>query len=126
MARYQKFNPPRPPYKGAGAVHPVWRGIGCIMMLIIPVVGYAGAVLLVQENIKQRWLAVPADLAQTVTVPLFGAVPYLYANLLAAAVLTMLGFGLVTVLYGFLYTAVGPSRYGPLDAPPARKRRRVK
>ena len=50
MTSYDKYNPranmPSRPYR----VHPIWRGIGCFMMVLIPVMSYAGAVLLVEEN----------------------------------------------------------------------------
>jgi hypothetical protein len=56
-------------------------------------------------------------------------VPYLdfnlrhfYANLLVAGLLLLLGFGLIMVIYSIVYSIVGPSRYGPLDAKPIRRK----
>jgi len=90
---------------------------------------YAGAVILVNENLTQHWLPAPALLLQTVVIPVAGiAVPHLYANLVVAFLLALIGFAVVTMIYSVMYSAIAPSRYGPLDAPPddfrPRKRRR--
>jgi len=124
MAKYQKYNPrdraaPRP-----WSIHPVWRGIGCLMMVIIPIMAWAAATLLVQENAKRGWLPMPAQLVQTVNLPLIGAAPFFFANLLTAVILALIGFGLFTIIYSMIFSALGPPRYGPLDAPPDHRRPR--
>lgn len=129
MGRFNKYehqgrSKPRP-YK----VHPIWQGIGCLMLIVIPILSYAGAVLLVEENMTRHWLPAPAVLMQTVFIPVVGiSVQHLYANLLAAFLLALCGFAILTMIYGMLYGAIGPSRYGPLDTHPdefrPRKRRR--
>lgn len=124
MAKYQKYNPrdraaPRP-----WKIHPIWRGIGCLMMIIIPIMAWAGATLLVEENSQRGWLPMPAQLAQTVTLPGLGAIPFFYANLIVTAALALVGFGLLTVIYSLIFSTLGPPRYGPLDAPPEPRRPR--
>lgn len=120
MSKYEKYNPRSRQAERPWDVHPIWRGIGCIMMILIPILSYAAAVLLVEENLQQKWLPIPREFAQAVTIPMIGTFPYLYANLLVAAVLSLIGFGILTVLYSFIYSLLGPSRYGPLDSPPVR------
>ena len=105
-------------------VHPIWRGIGCLMILIIPVMSYAGGVILVEQNMKYRWIYVPAELTKSVLLPLVGRVSHLYATLMATVVLMLIGFGIIVTFYAMIYNMVGPSRLGPLDAPPERRRRR--
>ena len=103
-------------------VHPIWRGIGCILMILIPVMSYAGAYLLVQMDKKNGWIPIPREFAVTVTIPLVNyRVPYLWANLIVAFVLAMLGFAVLISLYSLAYRAVGP-RGSPLDAPPQRRK----
>jgi hypothetical protein len=104
--------------KPAWDVHPIWRGIGCILFIIIPVISYAGATLLVEANNTEGWYPVPREL----TGP--AQYPYLFANLAVAAILAVLGFVLLTVLYSLLYRVAGPPQYGPLDAPPPRRKPR--
>jgi len=102
-------------------VHPIWRGIGCIMAIIIPIMSYAGAVLLVQLNQQQGWLPVPRELTSTIYLPFLGNVPSLYANLIVTLVLMLIGYGILTTLYAMLYRVIGPPSLGPLDAPPVRR-----
>jgi hypothetical protein len=89
-----------------------------MLMVLIPVISYAAAVLLVRENLTRGWLPIPAQLVRTVILPYVGSVPYFYATLIVAALLALVGFGLITALYALVYGFVGPSRYGPFDAPP--------
>jgi hypothetical protein len=108
--------PPKP-----WTIHPIWRGIGCLMMILIPIMSYAGASLLVQANVAQRWVPIPAELARTINVPLLGDVRYLLAILALAVFLSLVGFGVLTAVYSVIYKVLGPPQYGPLDAPPLRQ-----
>jgi hypothetical protein len=105
--------PPKP-----WTIHPIWRGIGCLMMILIPIMAYAGATLLVQANVDQRWVPLPPELSRTVNVPFLGDVRYLMANLVLAVFLSLVGFGVLTAVYSLVYRVLGPPQYGPLDAPP--------
>lgn len=121
MSKYDKFSQgsrmPERPWK----IHPIWRGIGCLMMIVIPIMAYAGAVVLVQQNAEQRWLPMPKELTQTVAIPFLGDVENFIAVVIVTALLMIVGFGVFTILYSMIYSAVGPPRLGPLDAPPVRR-----
>lgn len=120
MSKYDKFNPRASAAARPWDIHPIWRGIGCLLMILVPVMAYAGAVLLVQANVSQGWVPIGTELAQTVTIPNVGSFKYLFANLLVAGILAVLGFGLIVAIYSLIYKAVGPSQLGPLDAEPIR------
>jgi hypothetical protein len=92
------------------------------MMIIIPIMAYAGAVLLVEENIKQGWLPTPLIFSRTILLPLVGGVPHLYANLIVTLVLSLIGFGVLVTIYTIMYAMIGPPRYGPVDSPPLPRR----
>ena len=98
------------------SVHPIWRGIGCILIILIPIISFAGARILVQENLQQRWVQIPDELKGSINVLTFGQV--LFAELAVAVILMVIGFGLLTMVYAFIYRLFGPSPYGPMDAPP--------
>jgi hypothetical protein len=121
MGKYTKYtnrpeSKPRP-----WKVHPIWRGIGCFMLILGPFVAVAAAHYLVEYNMEQGWLPVPADLARTITVPVFNyPVEHLYGDLLAGGVFLLIGTAVVMVIYSLIYAILGPSRFGPLDAPPIR------
>lgn len=120
MSKYDKFNQGSRMQERPWKIHPIWRGIGCLMMLLIPIMSYAGAVVLVQANLEQGWLPMPRELAQTVTIPFVGDVKEFFALVIVTVLLMIIGFGVVTILYSLIYSAVGPPRLGPLDAPPVR------
>lgn len=102
-------------------VHPIWRGIGCIFMIIIPVMSYAGAYMLVRWDIKSKYIPIPHEFAMTINIPLIGRVPYLGANLIVTLVLALVGFGVLMSIYALVYRLVGPQG-SPLDAPPIRRK----
>jgi len=57
MGRYEQYQrDTRDTEKG---VHPVWRGIGFLLMGLVAVMSYAGANLLVEANKTKGWIAVP-------------------------------------------------------------------
>jgi hypothetical protein len=131
MGKYERASHRTPPPARPWAIHPIWRGIGCIWLLISPVLAYAIASLLVQYDLKTGFFPLPFDLTRSVTIPLSRylplndlGVPQLYGNLLVAALLMLVGFGVVMVVYAIIYGAMGPSRLGPLDAPPIRRKTR--
>lgn len=103
-------------------IHPVWRGVGCILIVLAPVLSYAGGVLLVRENFKQGWVAIPPELARFVQIPNLGRV--YAADVLASLILLVIAAALLTVLYSIFYRLFGPPRYGPLDVPPIRYKKR--
>lgn len=114
-------------------VHPIWRGIGLVLVILVPILSYSGAYLLVRENFKSQWFPIPADLMRSVNfAPLLRIIPELsgvvasfgrvyYIDLALTLLFIIVGFGFLTILYGLLYRSMGPSRYGPVDAEPIRK-----
>jgi hypothetical protein len=114
-------------------VHPVMRGIGCIMIILVPILSYGIAVLLVNYGqsrgwpIPQGWFGQPA--IHPLLLRLQGLRPVwdflvqqnnLIANVIfAVAVMVVIG-GIMSMIYGYMYTLFGPPQYGPTDVPPIR------
>ena len=122
MAKYSSFNRRTPLDQRPWTIHPIWRGIGCILMLLIPIMAYAGAILLIQANIEKRWVPMPAELMQSITLPFLGVVDHLVATLIVTILLSFIGFALLSFLYAIFYRLVNPDPLGPLDAKPIRSR----
>jgi hypothetical protein len=102
-------------------VHPVWRGIGCLLTLIGPPLAYATAHLLVSMNLERGWYPLPGELLNSVTIPGINfTITHVYADLLMTIVVMVAGVAILMVLYTALYGLLGPKRYGPLDSPPVR------
>jgi hypothetical protein len=124
MSKYDKFQNQRSMRERPYEIHPVWRGIGCLLIIISPFIAYSLAHVLINMNLEAGWFLIPRDLAQTINIPVPGlniSVPYLYAKLMLAAVFLVFGIGLLMIVYALIYQLVGPSRYGPLDAKPVRR-----
>ena len=114
-------------------IHPIWRGFGCIMVLLIPLMAYAAASLIIDLNTEQNWgFPVPVEMARTVDInfalPYVDnpginlSIPHFYGNLVLGAVLMLIGYGILMFIYILLYSMMGPPRLGPLDAKPVRKK----
>lgn len=115
-------------------VHPVWRGIGCFMAILIPIMAWAGASIMINSK---ALIKLPDQFDQPIIFKLTEydwlnqGILWLNANLggrglqynqLAYFVLFLLvGYLVLVILYGILYRLVGPPKYGPLDAPPIKK-----
>jgi hypothetical protein len=119
MGRYRSYTQQKPKER-PWDVHPIWRGIGCILIILIPIMAYAGAVLLVRENIINKWILLPPELADSFVIPYINTQVY-FADIAATFILMFVGFGIFVIIYSFLYSLLGPPRYGPLDAPPVKR-----
>lgn len=132
MGKYSSSNrvPERPRNLG---VHPVMRGIGCLLMIIVPILAYGIAVLLVNYGFSHGWPIPPGWYGRPTIPPLLlklqGLRPVwdfllLQDNLTANLIFTIAAIivigGIMSIIYGYLYTIFGPPRYGPLDVPPIR------
>ncbi len=101
MGRYQQYE--RRIKDESEKPHPVWRGLGFILIALIGVMSYAGANLLVEANKTKGWVSVPAEIQ--------GGLPWapdLYAELIVAFFLTFVGFGILTIVYSLVYRISRP------------------
>jgi hypothetical protein len=132
MGKYSSLSQMRPPKPPPSGPHAVWRGIGCLMILIIPAISISAAMLIVDYGLENNW-PIPYELRGSVRLPeifysteglrtIFNPisnVPNLYAIALLSLILMILLGGVISVIYAAVYGMTGPSRYGPTDAPPA-------
>lgn len=121
MGKYYSSSRMTPPKPRPWSIHPIWRGIGCILFLLIPILSYAGALLLVEANMKQHWVPVTNQVMRTINLPFVGPVEHLMANLMVTLALMLVGYSIVVSIYTLIFSMFGPSRLGPLDAPPVRR-----
>jgi hypothetical protein len=132
MGKYTSYvrQKPKPRIRG---VHPVMRGIGCLLMVIVPIFAYGLATYLVDYGVRQRWPLPPSWFGRIDIHPLLLSIRALtpvwnflmrqqdlIVHLIFTIVLTVVIGGLMSILYGYIYTLFGPPQYGPQDAPPIR------
>lgn len=121
-------------------VHPIWRGFGCLMLILLPIMSFAGAKIITQEQLlpftpdltapvrlpylDYSFLSFPIDM--NVLIDWLPQPPLLISEVLMIGALIFLGFGALTVVYSFLYRSFGPPK-SVFDDPrlvnPQRRRR---
>jgi hypothetical protein len=111
--------------------HPIWRGIGCFIMLLVPALSLGISFLLIEMALSAGVQLPPGLLGYPLMPNILFRVPglvgilnwiqglnNLYAILLVAFTVAILLTGLFALGYAFIYRLVGPSRYSGFDAPP--------
>lgn len=135
MSKYTSYTRQKPKPRNRD-VHPVMRGIGCIMMIVVPILAYGISVLLVNYATGQGW-PLPTSMYGPPSIhPLLwkvqGLQPILLfleaqnnleMHLLFTAIITVVIGGIMSMIYGYVYTLFGPPQYGPQDEPPIKGRK---
>jgi drug/metabolite transporter (DMT)-like permease len=129
MAKFTQFQRKSVEKKG---MHPIWRGIGCILIIIAPLMSYGLTLLFVPALIATG--NVPYQLLGYIHFPAwvyhskitFGIGSYLssfsnpWFNIIIFLVILLILTGVGSLLYTYLYSLVGPARYTAVDAPPSK------
>ncbi|MCC6148510.1 MAG: hypothetical protein IT308_13205 [Anaerolineaceae bacterium] len=98
-------------------IHPIWRGIGFALIILIPILSYAASVVLLDANRANGWVRIPQELI----LKGWGD-PNLAVKFILTVVLSILLYGFFSLITFFLYGSLGPPRYGPYDVPPVQYR----
>ena len=133
MGKYARYARPIP--ERSRAIHPIWRGIGCLLIVIVPLLSLAGAALLVNYGLSQGWPIPPEWLGYIKFPDWVWKIQFLasiagpianYNNLKAVlafcVVILVLLTGVYSTVYAFIYRGLGPPRYTAVDAPPSKHR----
>lgn len=108
------------------------RGIGCLFMLIVPVFSYGVGYELADKRfgaqvIPPGWYGrmeiPPALYALTGLRGVFNfleGIPNLPATLALAVVVGIIIGGILSIIFGWMYSVLAPSKYGPMDVPAPR------
>jgi hypothetical protein len=134
MSKYSKYQ--KPPKDTKPIMHPIWRGIGCLMAIILPALSYLGAIEFVNIGLTKGW-PIPTGLLGFVEFPVWvWKVPILtillypiatfrnfYAIMVFTIVILILLSGILSFFYSVLYRIVGPPVLTPVDAPPIKNRK---
>jgi hypothetical protein len=96
-------------------LHPIWRGVGFIFMVLIPIISYFLSVWLLTLNAANKWISVPPEFISS------GADPLLYVKIGLTIVLCVVVYGIL-MMFGFAGIRVfGEPRYGVMDEPPVKR-----
>lgn len=129
MTKYQQIQHAKQerPWK----IHPVWRGIGCFMLILIPIMSFAAAVEFVDHPPSWFTIMTPEFQRPITVAPInwdwvgFYWQPSFLGLSIGDIIFTLLfmsvGFGLFTLFYAFLYRIVAPPRYSGYNSAPVRR-----
>jgi cytochrome bd-type quinol oxidase subunit 1 len=93
-------------------VHPVWSGIGCALMIILPIISYIAGDYFVSNAELYKWVVIPPELVKDIFKDHLILVKLLYTAIFIAIM-----YLLLIVITVFVNKFFGPSRYGPYDIP---------
>lgn len=108
------------------------RGIGCILMIVVPILAFGIAEILVQRGIGAQiippawygYMTFPPYLTRLTginfIIGFLSGIRGLPALLTLTVVITTVIGGIISVIFGYTYQIFGPPKYGPTDAPPPR------
>jgi hypothetical protein len=111
MGKYDSYTAHRPQPKKRG-VHPIWRGVGFILIILIPVLSYVGMLLILQENAKSGWFSIPRDLISPYVEP------YLYIKVIITVMLMFIFYAIFLFITALMNRMAAPPRYSVYDVPP--------
>jgi hypothetical protein len=135
MGKYSKYQ--KRDSQSRNRIDPIWTGIGCLMIVIVPIMSWAGAVEFIKLARAQNWPFMNG-LGGYLTLPnnLYG-IPYIapVASFIAGipdfpalALFTLLFLliisGVMSFGYAVAYRVIGPPRYTSVDAPASREHSR--
>lgn len=128
--------------KKRGETSAGWRGIGCLLMIFLPIVAYYGGFLLLRdvEGLDKFWYGIAPGLFGKIAIPglllriksLLPLWQFLYdidnlsLYIAFGSIILFVLSGIVGIIYSIMHSAVMPSRYGPMDAPPPKRRKTKK
>ena len=133
MAKYSKYVPQKRIKKTR---NPLWRGIGCLLMIAVPAISYWIALYFLKLAKGNEF--VPASLLGHFQIPewsrqisaiasifvFFGSFEDFWAKIIFFLVTLLLLSGLISLMYSVMYQIFGPARYSELDSPPENRRAR--
>ena len=129
MGKYTKYHIKAHDKRG---LKPIWRGIGCILLIIAPLLAY-GMMLAFSPSIIAtgkvpyqllghaqfpEWffrVRIGADFASYLS-----SIDNLWINIITFFVMLLTLIGAFSLLYTLIHALVGPARYTDLDAPPSK------
>ena len=118
MGRHQNFYSAQPSVRQERdrQIHPIWRGVGFMFLIIIPALSYIATLALLDANTANHWMGIPPELISQWGEPL------LWIKIILTVVIALVFYALFMLITFFVYRFLGPERYGPLDAPPVKGR----
>ncbi len=95
-------------------IHPIWRGIGCGLMIVIPVISYIAADYFITNASQFKWVIIPNDMIIHLQ---FVKDVFILVKLLYTAIFGAVLYLILTLVTFVINRFFGPPRFGPYDVP---------
>jgi hypothetical protein len=107
-------------YEESKRMNPLWRGVGCLIIVVLGFVGYFVSGLLMTANIENQWVYIPPSLMWLSFAPWLP--PGTLIRIVVGLAAVLLGYSAISVVYAIVFPIVPKET----DVPPlkASKRRR--
>ena len=129
MSSYNKYQHKSKERQG---LNPIWRGIGCILLVVVPLLSFGLTVILIPFLVATGY--VPLELLGRVNFPnwvyrapvlsiiasLIHGINNLWLGVVVFFVVLLLLTGIFSLIYVTIMQFLGPPRYSEKDAPPSR------
>jgi hypothetical protein len=98
-------------------IHPVWRGIGCLLIIFLGVAGYLFSGWFLGANAENHWIFLPPEVLNPAFAPFLpsGAV----VQIVVAVLFMIFSYGALSVLYAVFF----PIQPGEQDSPQLYRRK---
>ena len=129
MSKYRKFERPVSAKK---EMNPVWRGVGCILMVVVPLMAYGFTIIFVPPLIATGY--VPREILGNVRFPdwvfhyrflvqpagFISSITNLWMYLITFFMMLLILSSVISLIYAMVYALFGPPPYSEFDAPPSK------
>ena len=113
-------------------MNPIWRGVGCILAVVAPLVSFGLTILAIPPLLSTG--LVPLELLNPIRFPdwvfnvpvltdiaaFLGGINSLGLGIITFIVILILLTGIFSLIYVSIIQVIGPPRYSEIDAPPTR------
>jgi hypothetical protein len=105
-------------------VHPVWRGVGFVFMILIPIMSYASMQVILTQNYRHGWVPLTPDMMAVEGQLLYSIIPdpLLYVKLVIFLLCLMVFFAIFTLISFYITAMFGiNAKNDPFYVPPVRR-----
>jgi hypothetical protein len=96
-------------------MNPIWRGVGCVLLVALAAAGYFGAGWFLRANAAQNWVYLPPELTNIPRLTFLP--PGMVLQLVIAMFFMIFGYGVLSLVYAITF----PIKPGETDAPPQKR-----
>lgn len=117
MNKNAVFSKDRVSQRNTNRLHPIWRGVGLVLMIFIPILSYLGSTVILEYNTTENWFPIPPEFI------ISWQDPYILMKLFITAILCFVIYALFMLVTFFISAMFGPKRYIAPDLPPLKRKR---